>query len=91
MINTISNNFNKLWKTLAIGGTILTYEALYDRIQNKSSVTAQKNDINTIKNDILEVKEVVIKTIQDDSLKTKFLNKLEPVQECFKELELQLS
>jgi hypothetical protein len=45
MINTLTTNFNKLWKSVAIGGTMLAYQAFYDRIKSKSAFIEQKNDI----------------------------------------------
>jgi tRNA A37 N6-isopentenylltransferase MiaA len=70
MLTNLNTNFNKLWKYIAAGGTMLAYQALaygYDRIKSKNALIEQKSDSQAtiIKKDIIEVKEFISKNIVD--------------------------
>jgi hypothetical protein len=48
IIINMKNSFSNLWKFVASGGTILAYQAWYDRMTNKSGAVDMKNYIKQI-------------------------------------------
>lgn len=87
MLTNLKANFNQLWKYVAAGGTVLAYQALYDRIKSKSALSEHKNDINIIKTDVKEVKELVTQNMTDESIKKSLVERIEPINDCIKDME----
>jgi len=77
-------------KIAAGGGTVLTYQEIYDRIQSKPALASleQQNAISTIQKEITQLREMASKSIKDYSINKTLCEKIEHLKDSLKELEL---
>ena len=68
----MKNKFNNFWKYFAGGGTILSYQAWWDRIQNKNSAQEMKVNIGKLQNSIDNLSSK-IENCQNHEEKTKLI------------------